>query len=75
MKVVNKAFDKFFEKIIAEHLQSKDEERPKDFVDATVALMFSEESDYRIERSDIKAILVVSMHKTYIIAYGDLVLH
>ncbi|KAM2508219.1 hypothetical protein FF1_030401 [Malus domestica] len=58
MKVVNKAFDKFFEKVIGEHLQSKDEERPKDFVDAMVAFMFSEESDYRIERSDIKAILL-----------------
>ncbi|TQE00371.1 hypothetical protein C1H46_014007 [Malus baccata] len=58
MKAVNKAFDKFFEKVIGEHLQSKDEERPKDFVDAMVAFMFSEESDYRIERSDIKAILL-----------------
>ncbi|CAN6694841.1 unnamed protein product [Malus baccata var. baccata] len=45
-------------KVIGEHLQSKDEERPKDFVDAMVAFMFSEESDYRIERSDIKAILL-----------------
>lgn len=58
MKAVNKAFDKFFEKVIGEHLQSKDEERPKDFVDAMVAFMFSEESDYRIERTHIKAILL-----------------
>lgn len=75
MKAVNKAFDKFFEKVIGEHLQSKDEERPKDFVDAMVAFMFSEESDYRIERTHIKAILLVSMHKIYTIAYGDQVLH
>ncbi|TQD84100.1 hypothetical protein C1H46_030340 [Malus baccata] len=58
MKAINKAFDEFFEKIIDEHLQSKDEERTKDFVDVMVAFMGSEDSDYRIERTNIKAIML-----------------
>ncbi|KAB2605944.1 cytochrome P450 CYP736A12-like [Pyrus ussuriensis x Pyrus communis] len=58
MKAINKVFDEFFEKIIDEHLQSKDEERTKDFVDVMVAFMGSEDSDYRIERTNIKAIML-----------------
>ncbi|VVA41705.1 PREDICTED: cytochrome, partial [Prunus dulcis] len=58
MKAVNKAFDNFFEKIIDEHLQSKDEYRTKDFVDVMVGIMGSAESQYRIERSNIKAIIL-----------------
>ncbi|KAM1655154.1 hypothetical protein ACFX2K_007448 [Malus domestica] len=58
MKAINKAFDEFFEKIIDDHLQSKDEERTKDFVDVMVAFMGSEDSDYRIERTNIKAIML-----------------
>ncbi|KAL6284205.1 hypothetical protein ACE6H2_015134 [Prunus campanulata] len=58
MKSVNKAFDTFFEKIIEEHLQSNDEERTKDFVDVMVSFMGSEESQYRVERPHIKAIIL-----------------
>ncbi|KAL6284208.1 hypothetical protein ACE6H2_015137 [Prunus campanulata] len=58
MKAVNKAFDNFFEKVIDEHLQSKDEDRTKDFVDVMVGIMGSAESQYRIERSNIKAIIL-----------------
>ncbi|KAK9907235.1 hypothetical protein M0R45_000965 [Rubus argutus] len=57
MKAVNKVFDDFFEKIIEEHLQSRDEEKTKDFVDVMLSFMGSQESEYRIERSNIKAIM------------------
>ncbi|KAM1100947.1 hypothetical protein ACFX13_007482 [Malus domestica] len=57
MKAVNKAFDEFFEKVIDEHLQYKDKERTKDFIDAMLAHMGSEGSDYRIERLNIKAMM------------------
>jgi hypothetical protein len=62
MKAVNKIFDDFFERIINEHVQSKDENKTKDFVDVMLSSMESEESDYRIERSDIKAILLVIIY-------------
>ncbi|XP_048426853.1 cytochrome P450 71AU50-like [Pyrus x bretschneideri] len=58
MKVVHKVFDDFFERIIDEHLQSTSEERPKDFVDVMLGFMGSVESEYRIERSNIKAIML-----------------
>lgn len=61
MKAVNNVFDDFYEKIIDEHLQSKDTERTKDFNDAILAYMGSEESDYRIERLNIKAMMSVSL--------------
>ncbi|RXI09423.1 hypothetical protein DVH24_034040 [Malus domestica] len=62
MKVVHKVFDDFFEKIIDEHLQSTSEERPKDFVDVMLGFMGSVESEYRIERSNIKAIMLSLCH-------------
>ncbi|VVA28800.1 PREDICTED: cytochrome [Prunus dulcis] len=58
MKGVSKVFDAFFEKIIDEHIQSTDQERTKDFVDVMLGFMGSEESEYRIERSNIKAIIL-----------------
>ncbi|PQQ14123.1 cytochrome P450 CYP736A12 [Prunus yedoensis var. nudiflora] len=63
MKSVNKAFDTFFEKVIDEHIQSNEGERTKDFVDVMVAFVGSEQSEYRIERPHIKAIIFVSIHK------------
>ncbi|TQD78879.1 hypothetical protein C1H46_035560 [Malus baccata] len=57
MKAVNKAFDEFFEKVIDEHLQYKDKERTKDFIDAMLGHMGSEGSYYRIERLNIKAMM------------------
>ncbi|XP_059433243.1 cytochrome P450 71AU50-like [Corylus avellana] len=58
MKAVSKIFDDFFEKIIDEHVQSKDENKTKDFVDVMLSFMGSQESEYRIERSNIKAIIL-----------------
>ncbi|XP_059432123.1 cytochrome P450 71AU50-like [Corylus avellana] len=58
MKAVSKVFDDFFEKIIDEHVQSKDENKTKDFVDVMLSFMGSQESEYRIERSNIKAIIL-----------------
>ncbi|KAI5341643.1 hypothetical protein L3X38_009518 [Prunus dulcis] len=57
MKSVNKALDTFFEKVIDEHIQSNEGERTKDFVDVMVAFMGSEQSEYRVERPHIKAII------------------
>ena len=63
MKAVGKVFDDFFEKIIDEHIQSKDEDdsKPKDFVDVMLSFMGSDQSEYRIERPNIKAIILVQL--------------
>ncbi|MBA0740503.1 hypothetical protein Gogos_013699 [Gossypium gossypioides] len=59
MKIIAKDFDDFFEKIIDEHVRSKDENRVKDFVDVMLGFMGSEETDeYRVERDTIKAIIL-----------------
>ncbi|XP_021827234.1 cytochrome P450 CYP736A12-like [Prunus avium] len=44
--------------LFCEHLQSNNGERTKDFVDVIVGFMGSEESEYRIERPHIKAIIM-----------------
>ncbi|KAJ0040941.1 hypothetical protein Pint_26785 [Pistacia integerrima] len=59
MKAVSKVFDAFFEKIIDEHVQSKDEKRTKDFVDVMLSFLGSEETEYKIDREHIKAIIFV----------------
>ncbi|KAG6768377.1 hypothetical protein POTOM_027291 [Populus tomentosa] len=58
MKAVGKVFDDFFEKIIDEHIQFKDENRTKDFVDVMLDFLGSEETKYRIGRDNIKAIIL-----------------
>lgn len=59
MKDVSRVFDDFFEKIIDEHIQSKDKDgKTKDFVDVMLRFMGSEESEYRIERTNVKAIIL-----------------
>ncbi|XP_065873169.1 cytochrome P450 71AU50-like [Euphorbia lathyris] len=59
MKALSKVFDNFFEKIIDEHIQFKDDNnRTKDFVDVMLEFMESEESEYRIGRDNIKAIML-----------------
>ncbi|XP_059432653.1 cytochrome P450 71AU50-like [Corylus avellana] len=58
MKAISKIYDDFWEKIIDEHVQSKDENKTKDFVDVMLRFMGSQESEYRIERSNIKAIML-----------------
>ncbi|XP_002532045.3 cytochrome P450 71AU50 [Ricinus communis] len=58
MKAVSKVFDSFFEKIIDEHMEFKDENRTKDFVDVMLGFMGSEVSEYHIGRDNIKAIIL-----------------
>ncbi|KAJ0097026.1 hypothetical protein Patl1_27468 [Pistacia atlantica] len=62
-KAVAKVFDDFFEKIIDEHVQSKDENRTKDFVDVMLSFIGSQETEHKIEREHVKAILLVSNPK------------
>lgn len=59
LKVIAKVFDEFLEKIIDEHVQFRDEKnRTKDFVDVLLGFMGSEETEYRVERDTIKAIIL-----------------
>ncbi|XP_004488758.1 cytochrome P450 71AU50-like [Cicer arietinum] len=59
MKVISKIFDDFFDKIIEEHIKSNDKDgEPMDFVDVLLGFLGTEEYDYRIERSNIKAIMM-----------------
>ncbi|BAT73343.1 hypothetical protein LR48_Vigan01g021700 [Vigna angularis] len=59
MKAMRKVFDEFFDKIIDEHIESKKEENEvKDFVDVMLGLLGTEESEYCVERPNIKAILL-----------------
>ncbi|KAK7358924.1 hypothetical protein VNO77_00865 [Canavalia gladiata] len=63
MKAIHKIFDDFFEKVIEEHMQSqseKGENRIRDFVDVMLDFVGTEESEYRIQRPNIKAILLVN---------------
>ena len=60
MKELSKVFDNFFEKIIDEHIRSKDEDdRTKDFVDLMLSFMGSKESEYFIEKPNVKAMMLV----------------
>ncbi|XP_062113763.1 cytochrome P450 71AU50-like [Humulus lupulus] len=60
MKAVRKVFDAFLDRIIDEHIQSKDKDdhEAKDFVDVMLKIMGSEQSEYNIERPNIKAIIL-----------------
>ncbi|XP_065876296.1 cytochrome P450 71AU50-like [Euphorbia lathyris] len=57
-EAVSKVFDGFLEKIIDEHIQSKDDNRTKDFVDILLEIMASEESELRIGRDNVKALML-----------------
>ncbi|KAI9113999.1 hypothetical protein K1719_015250 [Acacia pycnantha] len=61
MKAVAKTFDDFFEKIIDEHVHHQSnnnkDKKTKDFVDVMLDFVGTEESEYRIERPNIKAIM------------------
>lgn len=62
MKAIRKIFDDFFDKIIDEHIQSDNkDDKTKDFVDVMLGFVGTEESEYRIERNDIKAIMLVNI--------------
>lgn len=57
IKATGKVFDDFFEKIIDEHIHKpKEEGQTKDLVDVMLDLMGSEETEYNIQRANIKAI-------------------
>ncbi|XP_027078023.1 cytochrome P450 CYP736A12-like [Coffea eugenioides] len=57
-KDLAKVFDKFFEKIIDEHLQSQEHKQTKDFVDIMMGIMQSGEAEFEFDRSHVKAILL-----------------
>lgn len=59
-KSVGKMFDGFLERIVEEHLVCKDENKTKDFVDVLLGLMSSQNNEYQIDRSTIKALILVS---------------
>lgn len=62
MKTIGKIFDDFFEKIIDEHIQSDNkDDKTKDFVDVMLGFVGTQESEYRIERPNIKAIMLVKI--------------
>ncbi|KAL4644175.1 hypothetical protein ACB092_02G145300 [Castanea dentata] len=68
--IVSKIFDVFLEKTSDEHLQSKDENKTKNFVDVMLGFMGSEESEYRIEWPNTKTIILGIIHRTYMILGG-----
>ena len=63
IKATGKVFDDFFEKIIDEHIHKpKEEGQTKDLVDVMLDLMGSEETEYNIQRANIKAISLVTIY-------------
>ncbi|KAK4725667.1 hypothetical protein R3W88_030584 [Solanum pinnatisectum] len=58
MKDLAKIFDDFFEKVIDEHVQSKEQNQAKDMVDTMMTIMQSGEAEFKIDRRDVKAILL-----------------
>ncbi|KAG5572833.1 hypothetical protein H5410_062599 [Solanum commersonii] len=57
LKDLSKVFDEFLEKIIDEHVQSRDQKQSKDFVDTMLDIMQSGEAEFQFDRRHIKAIL------------------
>ncbi|KAG5572858.1 hypothetical protein H5410_062624 [Solanum commersonii] len=57
LKDLSKVFDEFLEKIIDEHVQSRDQKQSKDFVDTMLDIMQSGETEFQFDRRHIKAIL------------------
>lgn len=53
-------FDGFLERIIEENIESKNENKTQDFVDVLLGLMGSQNNEYKIDRSTIKALILVS---------------
>lgn len=67
LKDIHKVFDAFFEKIIDEHIhEAKAEGQSKDLVDIMLGYMESRENEYHFERSNIKAIVLVSMRNYFL---------
>ncbi|KAI3990924.1 hypothetical protein MKX01_026108, partial [Papaver californicum] len=61
MKVVSRVFDEMFEKIIDEHVKVFDKDNQKDFVDVMLGFMEEKEADFSIDRSNIKAIILIML--------------
>lgn len=59
MKRVHKVYDEFLEKIINEHLVARGGKKTRDFVDVMLDLIGSQQTEYQIDRSAIKAIMLV----------------
>lgn len=60
MKAVSKVFDTFLEKIVDEHIHNpKTDRETKDFVDVMLGFLGSSEAEYRIDRANVKAIILV----------------
>ncbi|XP_077228718.1 cytochrome P450 71AU50-like [Tasmannia lanceolata] len=58
MKAVTKVFDNFFEKIIDEHIDERQSGHRKDIVDFMLSLMETKDSDFHIDRTTIKGIIL-----------------
>ncbi|XP_038883633.1 cytochrome P450 71AU50-like [Benincasa hispida] len=58
MKCVHKVYDEFLEKIINEHLEVRGGKKTKDFVDVMLDLIDSQQTEYQIDRSAIKATML-----------------
>ena len=76
MKAVRKVFDDFFDRIIDEHIQSmdNDDHEAKDFIDVMLRLMGSQQSEYNIERPNIKAITLVILLIQYALCVAKSIL-
>ncbi|XP_055818326.1 cytochrome P450 71AU50-like [Solanum dulcamara] len=58
LKALSKVFDEFLEKIIEEHVQSKEQRETKDFVDTMMDIMQSGEAGFEFDRRHVKAVLL-----------------
>ncbi|KAI3877037.1 hypothetical protein MKX03_004174 [Papaver bracteatum] len=60
MKAVRKVYDEMLDKIIDEHMEVFDNDNLKDFIDVLLEIMESKDTDFSFDRSNIKAIAIVS---------------
>uniref|UniRef100_M1AYX8 Cytochrome P450 n=1 Tax=Solanum tuberosum TaxID=4113 RepID=M1AYX8_SOLTU len=58
LKALSKVFDEFLEKIIDEHVESKEQKETKDFVDTMMDIMQSGEAGFKFDRCHVKAVLL-----------------
>ncbi|TMW82591.1 hypothetical protein EJD97_005586 [Solanum chilense] len=58
LKTLSKVFDEFLEKIIDEHVESKEQRETKDFVDTMMDIMQSGEAGFEFDRRHVKAVLL-----------------
>ncbi|XP_070030191.1 cytochrome P450 71AU50-like isoform X1 [Nicotiana sylvestris] len=58
LKALSKVFDEFLEKIIEEHVQSKELRETEDFVDTMMAIMQSGEAGFEFDPRHIRAVLL-----------------